>query len=215
MRREQVRRQHEEHSCRGGTSSRAPEGAMRREHVHRQHEEHSCRGRTSSRAPEGAERREQVHRQHEEYSSGGSTSSEAPEGAERREQVRRQHEEHSSGGSTSSGAPEGAERREQVRRQHEEHSSTSLLRPREQHDGNTFAVNKRRTRQRRWFGWFQDFHQPRKRKEERLPIALDTKGIEKSEGALKDLCYRENREPNGNRVPGFCTRISLSVIDER
>ena len=121
------------------------------ERVHRQHEEHSCRGRTSSRAPEGAERRKQVHRQHEEYSSGGSTSSEAPEGAERREQVRRQHEEH---------------------------SSTSLLRPREQHDGNTFAVNKRRTRHRRWFGWFEDFHQPRKREKKRdCSSTSDTKGM--------------------------------------
>ena len=175
---------------------------MRLEHVYRQHEEHSCRGSTSSRAPEGAMRREQVHRQHEEHSCRGSTSSRAPEGAMRREQVHRQHEEHSCRGSTSSGAPEGAVRRE---RQYEEHSSTNLLRPREQHDGNAFAVNKRRTRQRRWFGWFQDFHQPRKRKEERLPIALDTKGIEKSEGVLKDLCYRENREPKG-----FVTRIFLS-----
>ena len=156
MRREQVRRQHEEHSCGGSTSSRAPEGAVRREQVRRHHEEHSCRGSTSSRAPEGA----------------------APEGAMRREQVRRQHEEHSSGGSTSSGAPEGAERREQVRRQHEEHSSTSFLRPREQHDGNTFAVNKRRTRQRRWFGWFEDFHQPRKRGNKRdCPFTSDTKGM--------------------------------------
>ena len=94
------------------------------------------------------------------------------------EHVRRHYEEYSCGGNTSSKTPEGAVRQKQVRRQYEEHSSTILLRTRKQQDGNTFAVNKKRTRQRRWFGWFEEFHPPQKEVKKRdCSFVFDTKGM--------------------------------------